>query len=91
MCEVSNQGGFTDATSADDVQIRPAVGALDAKPGPLVAEVGFGKHGDMILRFFVWHDCKEYETSVPTGTEARRRATWPEWKGAARLTALEWL
>src|SRR2546425_8199306 len=78
-CQVCNQSRFAGARLADDVQVRPAVSALDAKTTPLRAEVSLGKEGDLIVLLGL------HSLRLATQQERGRRAKWPGWMAGLNL------
>src|SRR5207237_2474167 len=83
--EVVYQRALARPGLADDVHVGPAVGALDAKTPPLVAEVGFGEGGDWPLALLDSHARERHEASLQKEARPARRAKWPKWIGVVDL------
>ncbi len=77
--EVRYQRGLACAGLADDVDMRPAVGGLDAEPLPVIAEIGLSKNGDSVIRVECLHRIR-----LAIGRQSERREKLPAWRKFAR-------
>jgi hypothetical protein len=70
--EIRKRGGFPDSHFPNDVDMRPAVGRLDAELLPVIAEILLGKDSDAIVGLGCLH-----KISLATDWQSERRAKSP--------------